>query len=264
MDCDGVQLVRRVTGGGAGFHDAGSLNFSFIAGKGRYDVEKQFGVILQAVRSLGIECEFSGRNDLLANGCKFSGNAFCQRGNICQHHGTLLVSADMTRLQNYLQVDPRKLQAKGVTSVRSRVCNLSELRTDLTVPMVLRAVVQSFGRVYGDYTSWEPTAEDQAQIDAYHRKHRSWDWRVGRTPQFDLELDTRFDWGGVQLLLRLSEGKIVRAEVYSDAMDAELPEVLRGLLEGERLGSQTLAQAVGRAENPQLQDIARWLSSEKL
>lgn len=106
-------------------------------------------MILQAIRLLGIPCEFSGRNDLLADGRKFSGNAFCQRGEIRQHHGTLLIRADMAKLQNYLQVDSRKLQAKGVSSVRSRVCNLSEFREDLTVPMVLSAMKQAFRKAYG-------------------------------------------------------------------------------------------------------------------
>lgn len=264
MDRDGVQLVRRVSGGGAVYHDAGNLNFSFIAGKGRYDVERQLDVILQAVRTLGIDCAFSGRNDLLAGGCKFSGNAFCQRGTICQHHGTLLIRADLNKLQRYLQVDPRKLQAKGVASVRSRVCNLSDLRPDLTVPVALRAVLQAFGRVYGDYAGWKPTAADRAEIETYVERHRSWAWRLGQTPQFDLELDTRFDWGGLQLLLRLQAGKIARAEVYSDAMDPQLPETLRGVLEGERLDSQLLSQAVGRLEDPQMRQVAQWLSAEKL
>lgn len=104
MEEDGVQLVRRITGGGAVFHDCGNLNFSFIAGEKRYDVERQFDLILRALQKLGIPCEFSGRNDLLSEGRKFSGNAFCTRKNIHQHHGTLLVSADLSRLNNYLSV----------------------------------------------------------------------------------------------------------------------------------------------------------------
>ena len=140
MEQDGVQLVRRVSGGGAVYHDGGNLNFSFIASRTRYDEQKQFELILQAVRSLGIACEFSGRNDLLAEGRKFSGNAFCHRGPNCQHHGTLLVDADMGRLQRYLKPDPRKLRAKGVASVRSRVCNLKELCPGLTAEAVRRAV----------------------------------------------------------------------------------------------------------------------------
>lgn len=264
MEADGVQLVRRVTGGGAVYHDAGNLNFSFIAGSERYDLERQLNTILQAVRSLGIPCEFTGRNDLLADGRKFSGNAFCQRKNIRQHHGTLLIGSDMGRLQRYLQVDPRKLQAKGVSSVRSRVCNLSEFREDLSVPMVLSAMKQAFRKTYGDYTEWKPNGADETAIREYYEKHSSWDWRMGRTPRFDIELDRRFDWGDMQLLLSLEEGKIVHVDAYSDALDTELPEVLRGLLEGCRFGSQPMAEALRCADNGQIHDIALWLESEKL
>lgn len=264
MEADGVQLVRRVTGGGAVFHDCGNLNFSFIAGPGRYAQDKQFATIMQAVRALDIPCEFSGRNDLLSDGRKFSGNAFCQRGGARMHHGTLLIHADMTRLQNYLQVDPRKLQAKGVSSVRSRVCNLSEFRPDLSVPMVLSALKQAFRKSYGDYTDWAPTASDAAQIEAYYHKQSSWDWRMGQTPQFDLELDTRFPWGGIQMLLRLEDGHIAHLDVYSDAIDAELPALLQGLLEGVRFGSESMAEALRCAENPQIQDIRQWILDEKL
>ena len=264
MEADGVQLVRRITGGGAVFHDCGNLNFSFIAGPGRYDQDKQFSTILQAVRALDIPCEFSGRNDLLSDGRKFSGNAFCQRGGARMHHGTLLIQADMTRLQNYLQVDPRKLQAKGVASVRSRVCNLSEFRPELSIPMVLSALKQAFRKSYGDYIEWAPTAADAAQIEEYYRKQSSWEWRMGQTPQFDLELDTRFPWGGVQLLLSLEDGRIAHLDVYSDAIDAELPALLRGLLEGCRFGSEAMAGALRCAENPQIQDIRQWILDEKL
>ena len=87
---------------------------------------------------------------------------------------------------------------------------------------------------------------------------------MGQTPKFDIELDTRFDWGGVQLLLSLDEGRIAHAGVYSDAMDAELPAQLRGLLEGLRFGSGPMAEALRFSENPQIQDVARWSEKEPL
>lgn len=256
MDRDGVQLVRRITGGGAVYHDRGNLNFSFIAGEGRYDVQRQLGVILSALRSLGIPCEFTGRNDLVADGRKFSGNAFCSRGKLRQHHGTLLIRSDLGRLQRYLQVDPRKMQAKGVSSVRSRVCNLSEFAGNLSPDTVLAAIRQAFAAEYGPVTELlqGPDASD------YAAKQQSWEWRLGKTPAFDLELDPRFSWGGVQLLLTLREGQVASLEVYSDAMDPELSQKLREALTGCRFDSRSLHDAV-REIAP---DLADWLLQQGL
>ena len=264
MERDGVQLVRRITGGGAVYHDAGNLNFSFIAGEKRYDLEKQLHLILQAVQSFGIPCAFSGRNDLLADGKKFSGNAFCSRGGMRQHHGTLLLRSDLGRLQNYLQVDPRKMQAKGVSSVRSRVCNLSEFTQDVTIETMLQAIRTAYEANYGEVTDFSPTPEQAAQMVPYYEKQSSWQWRLGKTPSFDLELDPRFPWGGVQLLMTLKDGKVSQLDVYSDAMDPELAETLQSRLLGCVFDSKTLHDAISGTGNAQLEDVAEFLLKENL
>lgn len=258
MERDGVQLVRRITGGGAVYHDSGNLNFSFILGKERYDVPRQLEVILRAVRSFGIDCRFSGRNDLLADGKKFSGNAFCARGDLRQHHGTLLLHSDLTRLQTYLHPDPKKLRAKGVDSVRARVGNLGIDRDAM-----LTAIREAFEAAYGTVEDLTITPEDLAKVLPYYEKQRSWDWRLGKTPAFDLELSERFSWGGVQLLLSTKEGIITDAKVYSDAMDTELPRQLSERLTGLRCSSKTLHDALIGAEE-HLNDVAEFLLNQGL
>ncbi len=132
LEADGGYLMRRKTGGGAVYHDDGNLNFSFVVPKALYDQQRQFSVIQRAVESFGLHTELSGRNDILAEGRKFSGNAFSKGRVNDLHHGTLLISGDMSDLARYLKPKPAKLQKHGVQSVRSRVVNLAELNPDIT------------------------------------------------------------------------------------------------------------------------------------
>lgn len=146
LEEEGGYLVRRLSGGGAVFHDLGNLNFTFIVRKTDYDVERQLQVILEAVRRLGIQAEKTGRNDITVEGRKFSGNAFYQTGDCCYHHGTLLVHADKENMSRYLNVPREKLASKGVSSVKSRVANLDEFCPGLTVDRVKAALAEAFSR----------------------------------------------------------------------------------------------------------------------
>lgn len=260
MERDGVQLVRRISGGGAVFHDEGNLNFSFITGETAYDVPRQLGVIASALRSLGIACEFSGRNDLLSGGRKFSGNAFCKRKGVCQHHGTLLVHADLARLQHYLNVDPRKLQAKGVKSVRSRVCNLSEFAPELTCEAMLSALKDAFRAEYGEYE--ELTALDESAVAPYIEKHASDAWRLGETPRFDVEIENRFPWGNVQLMLTLRKGRVHDAKAFTDALDVSIPDEICALLAGVVYHSDAMADALEKSESAQIKDLAAYIRGQ--
>lgn len=261
MERDGVQLVRRISGGGAVFHDCGNLNFSFNAGKNRYDKDRQHRFILETVQSLGIPCEFSGRNDLLAAGKKFSGNAYCARGDAKQHHGTLLVSADLSRLQNYLTVDPRKMQSKGVASVRSRVCNLNEFVPSLTVEELLRVIPQAYGRVYGDFEPYPFTEQDRQEIEKYYKKHSSDEWRLGTTPPFDYEVDCRLSFGGVQILLSFEEGRVRSSKTYTDANDDTLAERIDRIFKGQVLDFSSWAEGLRAEQDQQLSELAEYIES---
>ena len=150
---EGGRLARRLSGGGAVFHDLGNLNFTFLMREEDYDLSRQLRVIETACLSLGVPVERSGRNDLLADGRKFSGNAFYHHLGRAYHHGTLMVDVDLEMVQRYLSPSKAKLAAKGVDSVRSRVVNLKEFVPDLTVDNLKNALVSAFASVYDVGTS---------------------------------------------------------------------------------------------------------------
>lgn len=246
LESEGGKLARRISGGGAVFHDMGNLNFSFIVDKNEYDLERQLSVILEAVKSLGVEAAFSGRNDILSEGAKFSGNAFCYKKTSAFHHGTILIDADMTRLARYLSVSEDKIVSKGVESVRARVCNLKERNPKITVEEMVAALCESFAKIYGAFEPLE--IKDKKAISAIEARNASWEWKLGCSPSFDIETGVRFAWGHVDFYFSLKDGKVTDAHVYSDALDADFIDTLPCVLIGSPFHSKELAQRLTELE----------------
>ncbi len=243
LAADGGYLARRLSGGGAVFHDLGNLNFTFLLPTQDYLVKRQLEVILQAVRKLGLKAEISGRNDVTVEGRKFSGNAFYDSHGRSYHHGTLLVDVNMADLSRYLQVDEQKLASKGVASVRSRVVNLKSLLPDLTLEQLKNALVEAFGEVYG--TEPQPLEEamlNPTRLAELETQYASWEWNFGAKIPFTHQLQKRFAWGGVEMQLQVNKGHIVQAVVYSDALEAELFAALGPALKGSRYEAQAISQ----------------------
>lgn len=223
LEDEGGHLARRLSGGGAVFHDLGNLNFTFLISAEDYDVDRQLSVIRKACAMAGIQTEKSGRNDVLANGSKFSGNAFYQSKGRAYHHGTLLICADMDKLQRYLSPSKAKLEAKGVTSVRSRVINLQELAPGLTCDQMRQYMRTAFEEVYGlTASSVELTRQDAVEIAETAALYGSWDYLYGTPLPFSFACETRFPWGQFRLELQAKSGSITAVKVYSDAMDWQI------------------------------------------
>ena len=257
MDADGVQLVRRHSGGGAVFHDNGNLNFSFITDEKHYDLNRQMRVILNAVSKLGLKAELSGRNDITVDGKKFSGNAFSLAKGNRSHHGTILVNADLTKLSNYLCVSKEKMRSKGIDSVRARVCNICELSSGLTVEAMRRLVIESFIEEYGAASEYVFDGTALAEVEERRERLASWEWRFGKTPQFDFETDKRFSFGDTQIYFNLRDGVIRETKVYSDCLDPELTTEIENALTGVHFRKEEIKAALSKMKD---QNIAAELA----
>jgi lipoate-protein ligase A len=245
LEKNGGYLARRLSGGGAVFHDLGNLNFTFLINKKDYDVDRQLEVILLALNNLGIKAEKSGRNDITVEGKKFSGNAFYSKGSKAYHHGTLLVDVNIDSLSRYLNVSNEKLKSKGVESVRSRVANLKEYCPDLSIELLEEKLIQAFGAVY-DCKPEKLLASDvdKKTIEEYYQRYSSWDWIYGRKIEFEFQISKRFPWGNIDIQLKVDNGKVVESVVYSDAMDFELISQLPERFNGCKFSSETLAKSM--------------------
>lgn len=265
LEADNGKLARRPSGGGAVYHDAGNMCYTFIASSGLYNLERQLSVILEAVKAHGISAEFTGRNDIVTSeGRKFSGNAFRFSGNKGLMHGTLLLDTDSDKMSKYLQVSPAKMKAKGVNSVRSRVINLIELNSNITPQSIKTALKEAFRAEYGNSKVEIVYSEDDfpTEVAVLYEKYSSWEWRMGETPHFDVSFETRFPWGCFEIAFTAEAGYIDKLEIFTDAMDPELASKIKNSLAGSRLSYDDICLKLSSAlsNTPSIaNDLKDWL-----
>lgn len=269
LEEEGGKLARRSSGGGAVFHDLGNLNFSFIVDKKEFDIKKQLNLVLAAVKSADISAEFSGRNDLLAEGKKFSGNAYSYRKLSSLHHGTILIDSNFDKMTRYLQVSEEKITSKGIDSIRSRVVNLKELNNSLNIELMQNMLIDQFIEFYGNPIEiFEDTNFlESDELTNIFENYSSWDWRYGESPQFDIEFFNRFSWGEVQMLISLKHGKIQKAKIYSDAMDEIFIEdlskvLLEKVFHKNILKESILSLASEKSRINMVEDLNEWLDTK--
>lgn len=271
LEEDGGYLARRNSGGGTVYHDLGNLNFTFLARKENYAVQRQLEVVRLALDMLGTDVELSGRNDILISGRKVSGNAFYEQGNFCCHHGTIMLNVDVAALSRYLTVSRKKLDAKGVASVNARVKNLKEWIPDLTLESVKKTLRSAAERVYGLESFIVPVEElDTGELTERERRFSSWEWKYGRTFHFQHELSHYFSWGELNLRLQVRKGIVADAAVHSDSLWFVLLDEIPAQLRGSRYERGELCAALERCPTDNKQetsmktDIINWLRITEL
>lgn len=217
-----IHVVRRLSGGGAVYHDLGNLNYSFIvqnAADDFHNFRKFTEPVIRALRELGVEAELSGRNDILVHGRKISGNAQFQTKGKMYTHGTLLFNSNSEHISSALRVSAEKYASKATKSVRSRVANIIEfLDQPMTIEQFRDALLTSIFGSAADIPMYELTEQDWEKVRKLaDERYRSWDWNYGKSPAFNVQQKRRIEGVGTfDVRLQVEQGIIVGAAVYGD------------------------------------------------
>ena len=236
IDEQGIDVVRRISGGGAVYHDTGNLNFSFVTdddGNSFHNFQKFTEPIVEALKSLGVDAKLSGRNDIQVGEAKISGNAMVKVKDRMFSHGTLMLNSELDEVQNALKVNPAKIKSKGIKSVRSRVANISEfLDEQIDIDKFKEIILKSiFGETQVE--EYKLTDEDWRKIEKLsNEKYRTWEWNYGRNPKYNFEREEKFEKGFVQIKLDVKKGRIEHAKIFGDFFgEGDITE-LENALEG--------------------------------
>ncbi|WP_045925277.1 lipoate--protein ligase LplJ [Bacillus siamensis] len=238
VEDNGIIVVRRLSGGGAVYHDLGNLNFSFITkddGDSFHNFKKFTEPVIQALRQLGVEAELSGRNDIVADGRKISGNAqFSTKGRIFSH-GTLMLDSAIDHVVSALKVKKDKIESKGIKSIRSRVANISEFLDDkMTADEFKKHLLHHIFNTndLSKVPEYKLTDEDWKAIRKIsEERYQNWDWNFGRSPAFNLQHSKRYPVGSIDLRLEVKKGIIQDCKIFGDFFGAkDVSEVEQALI----------------------------------
>lgn len=249
-DANNIKIVRRITGGGAVYHDLGNLNFSILTldtGGGKIDFKKYNIPIVKSLEKLGIKCELSGRNDMTIDGKKFSGIAQSVWKKRVLNHGTLLFDTDLEVLSKALNVKQDKIASKGVKSVKSRVTNIkSYMDEDVDIYKFKETLLNTIFSMAGtEPVEYKLTGEDLQNIDKlYNEKYATWEWNYGTSPKFEYKGYQRFPFGSVDIRFNVINGNISETTIYGDFFGSKDIAVLEEKLNGTKYEKQAVRESI--------------------
>lgn len=242
----GIHVVRRMSGGGAVYHDLGNLNFSFVTKGDRVNVNnyrKFTDPVIAALNKLGVNAEFQGRNDIVVDGRKVSGNAQYYHGKVMLHHGTLLFDSTMEDVVQSLNVSQEKITSKSIKSIRSRVENIAHfMEQPCTMAEFKQTILNAFSQSES-YRDYHLTPADEEQIKALREsKYDLWDWNYGKSPEYNIKKEKRFPGGNLELLMDVDKGQIKTLTIYGDFFAQEQIRQLEQNLIGEKYEKEAIRQ----------------------
>ena len=250
VNAHNITVARRLSGGGAVYHDLGNLNFTFITGTdtgGGIDFAVFCEPIQKALVSFGVPVEIAGRNDMTVEGKKFSGNAQYRKEGRVMHHGTILYDSDLSILSRALNVSDDKIESKGIKSVRSRVTNIRPyMQTDMPVKDFWAALKEFMFAAF-DMREYVLTAAENAAVEELReRVYSQWSWNYGASPPCNIRKTRRVEGcGKIEILLDMEKAGIINTiAFYGDFFGGADPEELAPLLMGRQLKYSDLKQAL--------------------
>ncbi|KXU02370.1 lipoate--protein ligase [Streptococcus constellatus] len=255
----GIEVVRRISGGGAVYHDLNNLNYTIISKEDEnkaFDFKSFSTPVIKTLEELGVKAEFTGRNDLEIDGKKFCGNAQAYINGRIMHHGCLLFDVDLPVLAQALQVSKDKFESKGVQSVRARVTNIvDELPEKITVEEFKNLLLGYMKKEYPEMTEYVLSDQELAEIRQIRdSKFANWDWNYGKSPEYNVRRGTKFTSGKVEVFANVVESKIQDIKIYGDFFGIEDVAAVEAALRGVKYEREDILQALSSL------DISRYFA----